>query len=203
MDRRIVHMQEVCNIGNGSTSELFLVCQDAAKSVTGYDWNSLQRFADENEYQVIGTVSLVHVVLPFVITILVFINLCISKVIALNKFTILKFPVPPLTKTWKTIVECQSYVNNTNKENVKEFEKTNDKLLRELDEQNKLTNLSMLIEAGTESSFQFLFQSLYFLPTIIVALVDLSSLSDLVDFKILSILISFVTFSWSSFNIRF
>ena len=203
MDRRILRMQEVCNIGNGSTAELFLKCQDAAKNVTSYDCNTLQRFTDKNEYQVIGTVSLVHIVLPFAITVLFFINLCISKVIALNKFTILKFPVPPLTKTLKTILECQSYVNNTNKENVKEFEKSNDKLLQKLDEQNKLTNLSMLIEAGTESSFQFLFQSLYFLPTIIVALVDLSSLSDLVDFKILSILISFVTFSWSSFNIRF
>ena len=75
----------------------------------------------------------------------------------------------------------------------------------ELDEQNKLTNVSVLIEAGTESTFQFLLQSLYVLPTILLALVNLSSLSDLpdlVDIKILSILMSFVTFSWSSFNIR-
>ena len=102
------------------------------------------------------------------------------------------------------MLECQSYMNSTKKEKeVKEFEKSKDDLLRELDEQNKLTNISMLIESGTESSFQFLFQSLYFLPTIILALVDLSSLSDLVDIKILSILISFLTYSWSSFNIRF
>ena len=157
---------------------------------------------DKNEYQIIGTVSLVHVILPFAITILVFINFCIRKVIPLNRFTILKFPVPPIAKSYRAILECQSYVNNKNKENVKEFEKKNDHFLRELDEQNKLTNISMLIESGTESSFQFLFQSLYFLPTIILALVDLSSLSDLIDYKILSIFFSFVTFSWSSFNIR-
>ena len=72
----------------------------------------------------------------------------------------------------------------------------------ELNEQNKLTNVSVLIEAGMESTFQFLMQSLYVLPTILLALVNLSSLSDLVDIKILSILMSFVTFSWSSFNIR-
>mgnify|MGYP001413502280 FL=1 len=161
-------------------------------------------FEDRNEYQVIGTVSLVHVILPYAMTIFVFINLCIRKVISLNRFTILKFPIPPLTKTLRTMLECQSYVNNTKKEKeVKEFEKSKDYLLQELDEQNKLTNISMLIESGTESSFQFLFQSLYFLPTIILALVDLSSLSDLVDIKIISILISFLTYSWSSFNIRF
>ena len=75
----------------------------------------------------------------------------------------------------------------------------------ELEEQNKLTNVSMLIEAGTESTFQFLLQSLFVLPTVILALVNLSSLSDLtdlVDYKILSILLSFITFAWSSFNIR-
>ena len=123
----------------------------------------------------------------------------------MNRFTILKVPIPPLTKTLRTMLECQSYVNNTKKKEkeMKEFEKSRDRLLQELDEQNKLTNISMLIESGTESSFQFLFQSLYFLPTIILALIDLSSLSDLVDIKILSILISFLTYSWSSFNIRF
>lgn len=198
-----MHMHDACTFDNGSTSELFQICQDAAKNVTNYDCNTHQRFKDKDEYQIIGTVSLVHVILPFAITILVFINFCIRKVIALNRFTILKFPVPPIAKSYKTILECQSYVNNTNKENVKEFEKTNDQLLHELDEQNKLTNISMLIESGFESSFQFLFQSLYFLPTIVLALVDLSSLSDLVDIKILSIIFSFVSFSWSSFTIRF
>ena len=202
IEPRTMNMQDICNIANESTPELI---QDVAKNVTSYDCNTLQRFEDTNEYQVIGTVSLVHVILPYAVTIFVFINLCMRKVISLNRFTILKVPIPPLTKTLRTMLECQSYVNNTKKQEkeMKEFEKSRDRLLQELDEQNKLTNISMLIESGTESSFQFLFQSLYFLPTIILALIDLSSLSDLVDIKILSILISFLTYSWSSFNIRF
>ena len=72
----------------------------------------------------------------------------------------------------------------------------------ELAEQNKMTNVSILIEAGMESTFQFLLQSLYVLPTILLALAKFSSFYDLVDIKILSILMSFVTFSWSSFSIR-
>ena len=131
-----------------------------------------------------------------------FLDLCLKEVIELNRYTVLKFPIPAIAKINKTIIEIKTFLNNTKKENVKEHEKKKEELMLELDEQNKLTNISMLIEAGTESSFQFLFQSLYFFPTIVLALVDLSSLSDLVDIKILSILISFVSFSWSSFNIR-
>ena len=124
---------------------------------------------------------------------------------------------PPIAKIYKTTIEIRNFWNNTtnnnnNKENAKEHEekkkeheKKKKKLMDELEEQNKLTNVSMLIEAGTESTFQFLLQSLFVLPTIILAMVNLSSLSDLtelVDYKILSILLSFITFAWSSFNIR-
>merc|ERR1711893_321535 len=104
---------------------------------------------------------------------------------------------------YKTSIEIRNFRNNTNKENVKEHEDKKEELMVELEEQNKLTNVSMLIEAGTESTFQFLLQSLFVLPTVILAMVNLSSLSDLtelVDYKILSILFSFISFAWSSFN---
>ena len=88
---------------------------------------------------------------------------------------------------------------------MKTYTEKKDMLMRKMEDQNKLTNISMMIEAGTESSFQFLFQSLYILPTILLAFDNLNSLSDLtdlVDWKFLSILMSFVSFAWSSFNIR-
>ena len=205
MDRQILEMQRLCEIGKESTREVIEMCQLAAKNVSNFDCLLLQRFSDKNEYQLIGTVSCVHVILPFAITIMIFINLCIRRVIELNRFTILKFPIPPISKFYKTMIEVQTFKNNTKRENFKEYDANKDKLIRKLDDQNKLTNISMLIEAGAESSFQFLFQSLYLLPTIMLAFTELSSVSDLsglIDFKILSILISFVTFSWSSFNIR-
>ena len=219
-------MREACQLDvcdNGQSSELSQNCTSAFQDVmTDCNMKTLRRFKEQNEYNIIGAVSLVHVILPFVITLLLFINLCIKEIIQLDRYTLLKFPIPPIAKSYRSFIEIKTFSNNTKKPNPgvnesrykKENEKEknnitwvekNDQLMTEMENQNKLTNISMMIEAGTESSFQFLFQSLYILPTVLLAFDNLSSLSDLtdlVDWKFLSILMSFVSFAWSSFNIR-
>ena len=59
-----------------------------------------------------------------------------------------------------------------------------------------------------ESSFQFVFQTLFLLPTIILNFTSLNGtndfdLSDLVNWKLLSILLSFGTFAFTTYKIRY
>ena len=65
-------------------------------------------------------------------------------------------------------------------------------------------NLSSTIEAATEASPQFFFQTVYLLPTLILNLVrsDLG-LEELVSFKMLSIAFSFTSVALSSYLIRY
>ena len=77
--------------------------------------------------------------------------------------------------------------------------------LQEEKNENKV-NTSLIIEASLESSFHFLFQTLFILPTIIMNFTNVhgtSDLSDLVDWKLASIIISFGTFAFTTCKIRF
>ena len=96
-------------------------------------------------------------------------------------------------------------MKNKNKEDAK-YEQTNTDLIQELEDQKIMTTVSMIVEASMESSFQFLFQSLYSLPTLVIAYLDIHegklSMSQLVNWKNVSIILSFLSFALSSFNIR-
>ena len=123
-----------------------------------------------------------------------------------NWYLPLKIPLPPLAKLCKTIIECRSYFNNMNKDDVN-YEKTNSCLIRELEDQKSITTISMINEASMESSFQFLFQGLFSLPILVCSFIDIYDgtlkLTDLVNWKILSIVLSFLSFAITSFNIRY
>ena len=146
----ISFMLEACNNLNvSSTTDSFQMCDRAVEDVIKYNCN-LQRFFNVNEYETIAIVSYVHVALPFVIMLFVFINLCIKRVIKVDYYIILRFPIPIIAKIHKTITECQIFFNNKVKDEII-YEKTNDELMHSLDEQSNLTNISMLIEAASES----------------------------------------------------
>ena len=104
------------------------------------------------------------------------------------------------------MIEIRSFMNNKNKEDAK-YEQTNTDLIQELEDQKIITTVSMIVEASMESSFQFLFQSLYSLPTLVIAYLDIHegklSMSQLVNWKNVSIVLSFLSFALSSFNIRY
>ena len=63
-------------------------------------------------------------------------------------------------------------------------------------------NLSSGIEAATEASPQFFFQTVYFLPNLILNLVRSRGLQELVSYKMLSIAFSFTSVAVSNYFIR-
>ena len=79
-------------------------------------------------------------------------------------------------------------------------------LIAELEDQKTITTISMINEASMESSFQFLFQGLFSLPTLVFSFMDIyegdKKITDLINWKIVSIILSFLTFAFTSFNIR-
>ena len=116
----------------------------------------------------------------------------------------LKVPLSPFTKFHKTIIEAKTHLNNKKKGEA-DYDKKNTELIQELDDQKTVTTISMILDASFESSFQFLFQGLFSLKTIIFAIMDLhgGSLTQLVNWKNVSILLSFLSFAFTSFNIRY
>ena len=138
------------NLNVNSTTDCFQMCDRAVEDVIKYNCNPLQRFSNVNEYETIAIVSYIHVALPFLLMLFVFINLCIKRVIKVDYYIILRFPIPIIAKIHKTITECQIFFNNKSKDEIF-YEKSNHELMHSLDEQSNLTNISMLIEAASES----------------------------------------------------
>ena len=118
----------------------------------------------------------------------------------------MKIPLPPVTKLYKTLIECKMHFNNKDKEDAN-YDKTNTDLILELEDQKTITTISMILEASMEASFQFFFQGLSSLPTLVFTSMDVyeggMKMTDLVNWKILSILLSFLSFAFTSFNIRY
>ena len=86
-----------------------------------------------------------------------------------------------------------------------EYHNQKRKVIKKMDEYENIVNLSMIIEASIESSFQFFFQTVYVLPTIILSFTDVSGTfdwTDLFNWKSFSILLSFASFAWAFFAIR-
>ena len=75
-----------------------------------------------------------------------------------------------------------------------------------LEDQKNITTISMIIEASMESSFQFLFQGLFSLPTLVLSFLDIHEgilqMRELINWKHLSIVLSFLSFAFTSFMIR-
>ena len=98
-------------------------------------------------------------------------------------------------KLFKVFTEDESENKETEKLKWKEKYESN----------SKIVNVSMTIEASIESGFQFWFQSIYLLPTLILSFMDidgLNSWTDLFNWRIFSIAMSFATFAWTFFKIR-
>ena len=122
----------------------------------------------------------------------------------MDRNSFLKYPIPPLTKLLRFILECKKYINLTRK-GQEEFKRKQQKIEEELEKQIVITNISLILEAGFESSFQFVFQGTYLLPILILAFMDIdraNQLNNLLNWRILSIILSFFTYSLTSYKLR-
>ena len=163
-----------------------------------------ERLDQPDVWQEIGIVIAAHIIMPFVSIICFFGLFILHKTIKIDWFLPLKIPLTPLTKIYETILDWKIFLNYTDKQKGS-YERKNENLKKKVAEHQILTNLSLILESSFESSFQFFFQGIFFFPTLILACMDVSGASELknlVDWKIVSIIISFLSFSWTSLNIR-
>ena len=84
---------------------------------------------------------------------------------------------------------------------------SSEKFQKKLDKIEHIVNLSLILEASLEASFQFFFQTVYIMPSVVVALTALSTSrtfawEDLFNRRKVSILLSFLTVSWAFYAIR-
>ena len=129
----------------------------------------------------------------------------IPEYIKINKSCKLpNIPLPFISKIYKFFVKWKIASLETNKDFWKHSEKKQ-KLQEKLEEQERMITLSVSLEASLEACFQFWFQTIYLLPTLILGLTDIdgaNEITDLIDYRFLSICLSFVTFAWASCTIR-
>ena len=163
-----------------------------------------ERFQQPDVWQEIGYVAATHIIMPFVSILCFSVLFIMNKIISIDWFLPLKIPWPPLTKTYETILDWKIFENFTDKRK-DGYERQNETLMTEVADHQILTNFSLILEASFESSFQFFFQGVFLFPALIMACMDVSGaseLTNLVNWRILSIIISFLSFSWTSINIR-
>ena len=86
-----------------------------------------------------------------------------------------------------------------------EYEETKNKCMRMIEKNDRIVVLSLVIESSMEASFQFFLQTVYALPTLILAFTGNSGsfdLEDLFNLRTVSILSSFGSFAYANFAIR-
>ena len=109
-----------------------------------------------------------------------------------------KIPFPPITRFVKIDQDRKKFTRRTEDE----FEKKVSEIEAEIAEYEDSVNLSSGIEAATEAGPQFFFQTVFFLPNLIVNLVETRGLEELVSFKMISIALSFTSVAVSNYFIR-
>ena len=166
-----------------------------------------QRFEeDPRNWWVAGVISVVHCASPIFFS---WIFWYILEAARCNRLSFFKLPLPFITKFYKCYCECQLYYLNTHKnrkeseEMKKQYQLKVQKCIQRLKQNANTVNFSMIIEAAMESSFQFFFQTVYMMPTLILSLTDDSThLTELFNWRLFSIFISFATFAWTFYSIR-
>ena len=193
---------EKCNDYGASSFECLEVFHNASTRDFGECFELQERFDDPYQWTEVGIVSVAHILLPTVFATFIFALFLYNRIMPMI-FPLI-FPLTIMTKFYKAITQIKININNQNKDD-KIFESENEKLMQEMEGYTILTTISMILEAGLESSFQFFFQGMYVFPTLCLAFMNVygaSDFEDLVNWKIISILLSFISFSRASFNIR-
>ena len=154
-------------------------------------------------------VSAVHLALPFLFSFIVWQVLMMGK--RCSKAAFFYFPLPPITKLKRFLCDWELFKNftldrNKDEETKQEYEKTKNEWMEEIEKNDRIVVLSLVIESSLESSFQFFLQTIYALPTLILAFTGSPGsfdLEDLFNLRTVSILSSFGSFAMAYYAIRF
>ena len=166
-----------------------------------------QRFRENpEEWNLAGVISAVHFFLPFLMSFLIWIIIELGR--NCGEVEIFHLPLPPLTKFYRFLCDIKLYKNyaDRNAKTETEFENKKKSILEKISSHENIVNLSLIIEASVESSFQFFFQTTFQLPSIILAFTNQTAgfeWTDLFTWQFFSIAMSFVSFSNAFLKIRF
>ena len=134
--------------------------------------------------------AMIHCILPIILMFLVW--------VFNSPRSIKKIPFPPITRIVKFILETKKFANRS----MEEFKEKMPKKEDEISKNEDIVNLSSSIEAATEASPQFFFQTVYSLPVLIINIFQFQNWEELVSYKIFSIVFSFISVAVSNHFIR-
>ena len=168
-----------------------------------------ERFTDPNDWWIAGTISSVHCALPILI------GFILWGVIQIGQgcgFSFQNLPLPFVTRWFKFRLDGELYGHyawpdrNKSPKCQSEYEGKLKQCTENLNSNDQIVNLSLIIESSVEASFQFFFQTVYVLPTLILSFTDVSGIfewKDLINWKTFSIVLSFASFAWAFYVIRY
>ena len=149
------------------------------------------RFEDPHKFTECFWYSLIHCIAPIIFTLSVFI-------LTMNVSKIWKIPFTPITRIVRLYQYTQMFRRRSEwdfKEKVPEVEAT-------IANYENSVNLSNSIEAAIEACPQFFFQTVYFLPNLLINLVRSRGMKELVSYKMISIALSFTSVALTNYFIR-
>ena len=190
----ISKIPDYCN-----TTATFFKCQKLYDNITvsGHACHddSQCRFDDPQQWRTMMYVSLAHCIAPILTSVAVYIIVERAEL-----YKVFKMPNPCITKFYRMLLEFQLF------EKLGKEEFVDGNHMDKMEANENCVVMSMIIEAVVESSFQFYFQTTFLVPVIIVKILDIENvklLTDIFNWRVFSIAMSFVTISWSFYNIRF
>lgn len=174
-----------------------------AEKIGGACFEKEERFRDNTkEWFIAGVIGIVHCVLPIAMSLVLW---TIYECGQSTSFSIFNLPLPFLSKLKRFLCDMELYklYANRNKETEKDFEMKKMSILNKISSHEHIVNMSLILEASLESSFQFFFQTTYQLPIIILAFTTEGfRWEDLFTLKLFSIVMSFASFSMAFYKIR-
>ena len=153
------------------------------------------RFLEPHKFAECFWYSLIHCIAPIIWTILVF---RLRLKMPMKVSNIWKIPFPLITRIKQIHHDRQMFKMRSRWDFKQKVPKIEAKIANFEDS----VNLSSSIEAATEAGPQFFFQTVYFLPNLIINLVRFQGLQELVSYKMISIAFSFTSVAVSNYFIR-
>ena len=180
---------------------------EKAKNLGDSCFNRGQRFDDNSEeWNKAGNIAAIHCALPFLVSLGIWMiqnKICSTAICSI--------PSPIISKLCNFFLTGRlGYIytkNRNSKDDKSEYENKKNKWIEKIRRNEAIANLSHLIEATFEASFQFTYQTVYLMPTVFISLTaaeskGLTNWTDIFQWRILSILISFGSFAFTFYNIR-